>query len=210
MEGKIRIKNSSQSSHFIKSVIYGYWYSQKSIPNLHSINSQTHAHQPHCASLPALQWVLPAPLPPPSAPSFFSFPPRLPALPQSPLNGKASHKMLSINHHLLPSSDCMEHVHSLNKSQPPLVLRIPSPGNISQTSLLGLASRETTSSALPTYWLIPHPSYRKFQYFSCLKKKAFIWNETGSPVEIRTDQEMVIQSEVRRRKTNILMHVCGI
>ena len=83
--------------------------------------------------------------------------PQLSTLPQAPLNSKASHKRLSINHHLLSSSDRMESVHSYNKSQPPLVPRIPSPGNFSETSLLGLAPRGTASSALPTYWLIPHP-----------------------------------------------------
>ena len=135
--------------------------------------------------------------------------PRLSALPQAPLNSKASHKRLSINHHLLSSSDRMESVHSYNKSQPLLVPRIPSPGNFSETSLLGLAPRGTASSTLPTYLAHSPSPYRKFQYFFCLKKKVFIWNETGSSVEIQTDQEMVIQSEVRR-KANMLMHICGI
>ena len=42
------------------------------------------------------------------------------------------------------------------------------------------------------------------EYYSAVKR-----NEIGSFVDTWMDLETVIQSEVRKRKTNILTHVCG-
>ena len=43
------------------------------------------------------------------------------------------------------------------------------------------------------------------EYYSAIKR-----NEIGSFVETSMDLEAVIQSEVRKRKTNILMHMWNI
>ena len=46
------------------------------------------------------------------------------------------------------------------------------------------------------------------EYYSVIK-----WNETGSFVEMWTDLETVIESEVSQKKKNkyhILTHICGI
>ena len=42
-------------------------------------------------------------------------------------------------------------------------------------------------------------------YYLAMKR-----NEIGSFLETWMDQETVIQSEVRKRKINILVHICGI